>query len=253
VKKLSCFFASIIQEDRSILDLLTADYTFVNERLARHYGIPDIYGSQFRRVELGLEHDMRRGLLGKGALLTITSDAARTSPIKRGKWFLETFLDVSPPDPPPGVETDLSEVEGEAATTLRARLESHRSNPSCAGCHKLFEPLGLAMENFDAVGRWRLQDAGLPVDPTGTTNDGMYLDGIKSLRDMAVLRGDLFAQVVTEKLLTYALGRGIETEDMALLRSVTNNAAEDNYQFSSLVMGVIQSPAFTMNLKSASR
>ena len=252
-EEIELFFASIIQEDRSILDLLTADYTFVNERLARHYGIPDIYGSQFRRVELGPEHDMRRGLLGKGALLTITSDAARTSPIKRGKWFLETFLDVSPPDPPPGVETDLSPVEGEAPKTLRARLESHRANPSCAGCHKLFEPLGLAMENFDAVGRWRLEDSGLPVDPTGTTNDGMELNGIQSLREMTVLRGDLFAQVVTEKLLTYALGRGIETEDMSLLRSVTNYAAENDYQFSSLVMGVIQSPAFTMNLKSASR
>lgn len=252
-EEIELFFASIIQEDRSILDLLTADYTFVNERLARHYGIPDIYGSQFRRVELGPEHDMRRGLLGKGALLTITSDAARTSPIKRGKWFLETFLDVSPPDPPPGVETDLSPVEGEAPKTLRARLESHRANPSCAGCHKLFEPLGLAMENFDAVGRWRLEDSGLPVDPTGTTNDGMELNGIQSLREMIVLRGDLFAQVVTEKLLTYALGRGIETEDMSLLRSVTNYAAENDYQFSSLVMGVIQSPAFTMNLKSASR
>ena len=252
-EEIELFFASIIQEDRSIMDLLTADYTFVNERLARHYGIPDIYGSQFRRVELGPEHDMRRGLLGKGALLTITSDAARTSPIKRGKWFLETFLDVSPPDPPPGVETDLSPVEGEAPKTLRARLESHRANPSCAGCHKLFEPLGLAMENFDAVGRWRLEDSGLPVDPTGTTNDGMELNGIQSLREMTVLRGDLFAQVVTEKLLTYALGRGIETEDMSLLRSVTNYAAENDYQFSSLVMGVIQSPAFTMNLKSASR
>jgi hypothetical protein len=252
-EEIELFFASIIQEDRSILDLLTADYTFVNERLARHYGISDIYGSQFRRVELGPEHDMRRGLLGKGALLTITSDAARTSPIKRGKWFLETFLDVSPPDPPPGVETDLSPVEGEAPKTLRARLESHRANPSCAGCHKLFEPLGLAMENFDAVGRWRLEDSGLPVDPTGTTNDGMELNGIQSLREMTVLRGDLFAQVVTEKLLTYALGRGIETEDMSLLRSVTNYAAENDYQFSSLVMGVIQSPAFTMNLKSASR
>ncbi|MDG1851194.1 MAG: DUF1592 domain-containing protein [Gammaproteobacteria bacterium] len=252
-EEIELFFASIIQEDRSILDLLTADYTFVNERLARHYGIPDIYGSQFRRVELGPEHDMRRGLLGKGALLTITSDAARTSPIKRGKWFLETFLDVSPPDPPPGVETDLSPVEGEAPKTLRARLESHRANPSCAGCHKLFEPLGLAMENFDAVGRWRLEDSGLPVDPTGTTNDGMELNGIQSLREMTVLRGDLFAQVVTQKLLTYALGRGIETEDMSLLRSVTNYAAENDYQFSSLVMGVIQSPAFTMNLKSASR
>ena len=244
------FFASIIQEDRSVLDMLTADYTYVNERLAKHYGIPDVYGEQFRRVELGPELDMRRGLLGKGALLTITSDAARTSPIKRGKWFLETFLDVSPPDPPPGVETDLSEKAGEAPKTLRARLESHRENPSCAGCHMLFEPMGLAMENFDAIGRWRMIDNGIPIDSNAATNDDFPLIGIKGLRDFAVLKSDLFAQVVTEKLLTYALGRGIETEDMALLRSVANTAAEDNYKFSSLVMGVIQSPAFTQNMKS---
>ena len=250
-REIELFFASIIQEDHSILDMLTADYTFVNERLARHYGIPDVYGEQFRRVELGPELDMRRGLLGKGALLTITSDAARTSPIKRGKWFLETFLDVSPPDPPPGVETDLTEKEGAAPTTLRARLEAHRANPTCAGCHMLFEPLGLAMENFDAVGRWRLKDNGQPVDPTGVTNDGIPLNGIDSLREFTVLKGDLFAQVVTEKLLTYAMGRGIETEDMPLLRSVAEQAAKDDYRFSSLVMGVIQSPAFTMNQKTA--
>ena len=132
-REIELFFGSIIHEDRSILDLLTADYTFVNERLAKHYGIPDVYGPQFRRVTLGPELDMRRGLLGKGALLTITSDAARTSPVKRGKWFLETFFDISPPDPPPGVETELTEVEGEAPKTLRARMEAHRTNPSCAG------------------------------------------------------------------------------------------------------------------------
>src|SRR5690606_4791491 len=139
--------------DRSIIDLLTADYTFVNERLAKHYGIPGVYGSQFRRIELGPEFDMRRGLLGKGALLTVTSDAARTSPVKRGKWFLETFFGVSPPDPPPGVDTDLAPVEGEAPKSMRERLEAHRSNPACSSCHMMFEPLGLAMENFDAVGQ----------------------------------------------------------------------------------------------------
>jgi len=250
-KEIELFFASVIQEDRSITDMLTADYTFVNERLAKHYGIPDVYGEQFRRVELGPELDMRRGLLGKGALLTITSDAARTSPIKRGKWFLETFLDVSPPDPPPGVETDLTEKEGAAPTTLRARLEAHRANPTCAGCHMLFEPMGIAMENFDAVGRWRQKDNGIPVDPTGVTNDEIPLNGIESLREFTVLKQDLFAQVVTEKLLTYAMGRGIEIEDMPLLRAVAEKAAEDDYKFSSLVMGVVQSPAFTMNQKSA--
>ncbi len=158
-REIELFFASIIQEDRSILDLLTADYTFVNERLAKHYGIPDVYGPQFRRVTLGPELDMRRGLLGKGALLTITSDAARTSPVKRGKWFLQTFLGVSPPDPPPGVETELKKA-GEAPKTMRERLEVHRTNPSCATCHQMFEPMGLAMENFDAVGQWRTTEVG---------------------------------------------------------------------------------------------
>jgi hypothetical protein len=248
-REIELFFGSIIQEDRSILDLLTADYTFVNERLAKHYGIPGVYGSHFRRVALGPELDMRRGLLGKGALLTITSDVARTSPVKRGKWFLETFLGISPPDPPPGVETDLKPAEGEAPTTLRARLEAHRINPNCAACHQSFEPMGLAMENFDAVGAWRKLDAGQPIDPRGVTNDGTQLTGIPSLRDFTVANGDVFAQAVTEKLLTYALGRGVEHEDMPLVRSITREAAADDYRFSSLLMGVIQSPAFTMNVK----
>ncbi len=250
-REIELFFGSVIHEDRSILDLLTADYTFVNERLAKHYGIPDVYGPQFRRVELTPELDMRRGLLGKGALLTITSDAARSSPVKRGKWFLETFLDISPPDPPPGVETDLKETPGEAPKTLRARLEAHRANPSCAACHQSFEPMGLAMENFDAVGAWRTLDAGQPIDPTGVTNDGTNLTGLASLREFALANGDVFAQSVTDKLLTYALGRGLEYPDMPLVRSITHDAAEEDYRFSSLLMGVIQSPAFTMNVKSA--
>jgi hypothetical protein len=250
-REIELFFGSVIHEDRSILDLLTADYTFVNERLAKHYGIPDVYGSQFRRVTLGPELDMRRGLLGKGALLTITSDVARTSPVKRGKWFLETFLDISPPDPPPGVETELKQEEGEAPKTLRARMEAHRANPSCAACHQSFEPMGLAMENFDAVGAWRTLDAGQPIDPTGVTNDGTPLDGLQSLREFTLSNGEIFAQSVTEKLLTYAIGRGLEYEDMPLVRSITHDAAEHDYRFSSLLMGVIQSPAFTMNVKNA--
>ncbi|HEY5666861.1 MAG TPA: DUF1588 domain-containing protein, partial [Gammaproteobacteria bacterium] len=240
------------QEDRSILDLLEADYTFVNERLAKHYGIPDVYGSQFRRVELGSELQARRGLLGKGALLTITSQGERTSPVKRGAWFLETFLNVHPPDPPPGVETDLTPVEGEAPTSLRARLEQHRENPNCASCHMLFEPMGIAMENFDAVGRWRTEDAGSLIDPTGVTNDGTQLEGVESLRELTLAKGDVFAQSVVEKLLTYAIGRGLEYQDMPLLRSIAHDAAGDDYRFSSLLLGVIESPAFTMNIKSAS-
>jgi hypothetical protein len=249
-REIELFFGSIIQEDRSILDLLTANYTFVNERLAKHYGIPNVYGTQFRRVELGPELDVRRGLLGKGALLTITSDAARTSPVKRGKWFLETFLGLSPPDPPPGVNTSLPEGKGEAPKTLRALMEAHHTNPNCASCHKVFEPMGFAMENFDAVGQWRTRDKGNPIDATGVTNDGFELTGIPSLREFTVQNGDLFAQVVTEKLLTYAIGRGVEYEDMPLVRSITRNAAEHGYRFSALLMGVVESPAFTMNMKS---
>jgi hypothetical protein len=249
--EIEMFFASIIQEDHSILDLLDADYTFVNERLAKQYGIPDIYGPQFRKVKLDGEHDARRGLLGKGALLTITSDAARTSPVKRGKWFLETFLAVSPPAPPPGVEINLEQKEGEAPKTLRARLEAHHTNPTCATCHKMFEPMGFALENFDAVGKWRTKDSGNPIDSFGVITDGTELDGIKGLRDLAIRNSDAFAEVVTEKLLTYAIGRGLEYEDMPLVRSVLHKAEEDNYQFSSLIMGVVNSPAFTMNLTTA--
>jgi hypothetical protein len=248
-REIELFFGSIMHDDRSVIDLLTADYTFLNERLAKHYGIPDVYGSQFRRVTLGPDQDFRRGLLGKGALLTITSEAVRTSPIKRGKWFLETFLDVSPPDPPPGVEVNLDPKEGERPKTLRARLEEHRTNPTCSTCHKMFEPMGYAMENFDAVGRFRTEDSGLPIDAKDMVTDGTQLDGIKSLRDLTVRKGDLFARAVTEKLLTYALGRGLEYSDMPTLRGIAREASEDDYRFSALVMGVVRSPAFTMNQK----
>jgi hypothetical protein len=245
------FFASIIREDRSVDDLLTADYTFVNERLAKHYGIPGIYGPQFRRVQLGADQDMRRGLLGKGALMTITSEAARTSPVKRGKWFLQTFLGVSPPDPPPGVVIKLDQKTGETPKTMRARLQIHSINPTCATCHKMFEPLGLAMENFDPVGEWRTIEVGTPIDSLGVVTDGTRVEGIKGLRDLAVRKHEMFVEVVTENLLTYAIGRGLDYKDMPLVRSLVHNAAKDNYRFSSLIMGVIQSPAFTMNMKSA--
>jgi len=245
------FFASIIQEDRSVTDLLTADYTFVNERLAKHYGIPDIYGPQFRRIQLGPDQDMRRGLLGKGALMTITSEAARTSPVKRGKWFLQTFLGVSPPDPPPNVVVKLDQKAGETPKTMRARLQSHSTNPTCATCHKMFEPLGLAMENYDPVGAWRTLELGAPIDSLGIVTDGTRIDGIKGLRELAVRKREMFVEVVTRNLLTYAIGRGLDYHDMPLVRSLTHNAAKANYKFSSLIMGVVQSPAFTMNLKSA--
>jgi hypothetical protein len=248
--EIELFFGSVMQEDRSITELLNADYTFANERLARHYGIPNIYGSHFRRVTLGSELDMRRGLLGKGALLTITSQAARTSPVARGKWFLETFLGVSPPDPPPGVETNLDETKKNAAPrTLRDRLEAHRANPVCASCHQTFEPMGLALENFDATGRWRTHDEGVRIDPTGVIADGTKLEGVHSLRSVLTRYSDQFAQVVTERLLTYALGRGVEYQDMPMVRTITRQAARNNYRFSSLVFGVVRSPAFQMNMK----
>ena len=249
-REVELFFASVIQEDRSVHDLLTADYTFLNERLAKHYGIAGVYGPQFRRVQLGPEHDMRRGLLGKGALLTITSDAARTSPVKRGKWFLQTFLGVSPPDPPPGVETKLDNKPGETPKTMRERLVLHSTSPTCASCHKMFEPMGLAMENFDAVGQWRSTEIGIPIDPVASISDGTRIEGIKGLRDLTLRKRDVFAEVVIENLLTYAIGRGLNHNDMPLVRSLAHEAAKDNYRFSSLIMGVVQSPAFTMNMKS---
>jgi hypothetical protein len=194
---------------------------------------------------------MRKGLLGKGALLTVTSDAMRTSPVKRGKWFLETFFGVSPPDPPPGVETQLVQVAGEAPKTMRERLKVHSTNASCAGCHQSFEPLGLAMENFDAVGQWRSTEIGMPIDSVGVITDGTRIDGIKGLRDLTMREREMFAEVVLEKLLTYAIGRGLDHNDMPLVRSLAHDAAKGGYRFSSLLMGVVQSPAFTMNMKAA--
>jgi cytochrome c5 len=248
------FFGSIVREDRSILDLLNADYTFVNERLAKHYGIQNVYGPNFRRVTLPTELDVRRGLLGKGALLTVTSNAARTSPVARGKWFLQTFLGVSPPDPPPNVNTTLAERPADAAgntkaPTMRQIMEAHHTNPACNTCHQIFEPIGLAMENFDAVGAWRSQDQGVPIDASGVLVDGTKVDGVASLREVLMRRSDTFARVIAEKLLTYALGRGVEYEDMPLVRSIVRDSGASKYRFSSLVLNIVKSPAFQMNMK----
>jgi uncharacterized protein DUF1592/uncharacterized protein DUF1588/uncharacterized protein DUF1587/uncharacterized protein DUF1585/uncharacterized protein DUF1595 len=249
------FFGSIMREDRSVLDLLTANYTFVNERLAKHYGIPNIYGSQFREVTLPPELDMRRGLLGKGALLTETSNAARTSPVTRGKWFLQTFLGVSPPDPPPNVPTlkeqPVDSTGNAKAPTMRQTMEAHRVNPVCASCHKIFEPIGLALENFDAVGSWRTQDGDSPIDASGVLVDGSKVDGVASLRETLVRRSDQFVRVVTEKMLTYALGRGVEYQDMPLVRSIVRESAGTNYNFSSIVLGIVNSAPFQTNVKTA--
>jgi mono/diheme cytochrome c family protein len=249
------FFDAVVHEDRSVLDLLTANYTFVNERLAKHYGIPSVYGSQFRRITLPAELDVRRGLLGKGALLTVTSSAAHTSPVARGKWFQATFLGVEPPQPPPGVDTSLKEKTNTDTTgnvkvpTMRDIMDRHHANPVCASCHKIFEPIGLAFENFDATGAWRTFDEGNPIDASAVMIDGTKVDGVVGLRGMLVRYSDQFVRVVTEKLLTYALGRGVEDGDMPTVRAIVRGAQPTDYRFSSIVLGIVNSDAFQMNQK----
>jgi hypothetical protein len=254
-REIELFFASVVQEDRSVLDLLTADYSFVNERLAKQYGIPNVYGPQFRRVTFPAELDMRRGLLGKGALLTVTSNAARTSPVTRGKWFLQTFLGVSPPDPPgdvPAFKEKAADTTGNLkAPTMRQALEAHRINTTCASCHKIFEPMGLALENFDAVGSWRTEDEGQRIDASGVLPDGTAIDGITGLRSSLVRYSPQFVRVVAEKLLTYALGRGVEYGDMPMVRSIVRESTASRYRFSTLVMGIVKSAPFQMNMKAS--
>jgi hypothetical protein len=238
-------FESMLREDRSVVDLLNADYTFLNERLARHYGIPDIYGSRFRRVKLTGEE--RRGLLGQGGVLTVTSYATRTSPVLRGKWLLENILGTPPPPPPPNVPSlNVEEKPGEKPATIRERLAQHRANPVCASCHARIDPLGFALENFDAIGKWRTTDAGKPVDASGQLPDGSQIDGPAGLRDVLLGKRDEFVIAVTQKLLTYALGRGVEYYDAPAVRKITRGAAADDYRWSSLVMGIVESVPFQM-------
>jgi hypothetical protein len=238
------FFEAVLREDHSALDLLTADYTFVNERLAKHYGIPYIYGSHFRRVTLA--DDARRGLLGKGALLMVTSHADRTSPTVRGKWILENILGTPPPPPLPNVAPIAS--SSETPRTLRERLERHRASATCAGCHKVMDPLGFAMENFDAVGTWRTRDAGLPLDASGQLADGSRVDGIVALRGALLARSDVFVQTLTEKLMTYALGRGLQYYDMPAVRQIVRTAARQDYRFSAIMNGIVSSTPFQMRM-----
>jgi len=239
------FFASIVRDDASALDLLTAGYTFMNERVAKHYGVPGIKGAHFRRVDWP-EGDPRRGLLGHGSILAVTSYPDRTSPVIRGKWILENLLGTPPPAPPPDVP-GLVETDG-AGTLLpmRERLARHRQNPNCASCHALMDPLGFALEHFDAIGRERtLGDAGEPIDASGSMPDGTSFDGVDGLREM-LLSSDLFLTTLTEKLLTYAVGRGIEHYDMPTVRAIVRNAKEEDYRFSAFVLGVVESPPFRM-------
>jgi hypothetical protein len=236
------FFESIIREDRSVLDLLNADYTYVNERLARHYGIPNVYGSHFRRVTL--KDDARRGLLGQGSILTVTSYPNRTSPVLRGKWILENILGTPPPAPPPNVPTLQENQNGEEARSLRTRLEAHRKNPTCASCHRVMDPLGLALENFDGLGQWREKEPGGAIDPNGQLADGTPIDGPVALRKALLERREMFVRTLTEKLMTYGLGRGIELADRPLVRQIARDAAARDDRWSAIVLGIVRSAPF---------
>jgi cytochrome c551/c552 len=251
-KETELFVDSIVHEDRSVIDLLNADYTFVNERLAKHYGIPNVYGSSFRRVALPPDLDMRRGLLGHGSILTVSSQPGRTSPVSRGKTVMQIFLGISPPDPPPNVpalKENATDVHGGSKPTMRQQMEMHRSVEPCASCHKIMDPIGFSLENFDAIGQWRTQDDGSPIDPAGVLVDGSKLDGVAGLRRALLRYSPQFVRVVTEKLMIYALGRGTEYYDMPLIRSIVHQAEPGNYRFSSLVLGVVKSDPFLMNMK----
>jgi hypothetical protein len=245
VRETELFFDSLVREDRSILELLTADYTFVNERVARHYGIQNVTGTEFRRVQVP---EYRRGLLGHGSMLLLTSVADRTSPVMRGKWIMEVLLGSPPPAPPPNVpaleQTDAT-VGGKVLST-RERMEEHRKNPACASCHKVIDPLGLALDNFDVTGRWRIKEAGKPVDATGVMYDGTRLDGPASLRAALLNHKDVVLETFTENLMTYALGRRVEYYDMPAIRAIVRGSAKHDYRISGFVLGIVNSAAFQM-------
>jgi mono/diheme cytochrome c family protein len=247
-------FESIIREDRNVLDLLTANYTFVNERLAKHYGMPNIYGGQFRRVTLGPDMDYRRGLLGQGSFLSVTwQQNFRTSPVKRGAWVLENILGTPPPEPPANVPPLEDSVAGsEKVMTLREQMTIHRKVEPCASCHKIMDPIGFALENFDADAKWRTKqggDGGVPIDTAVELWDGTKADGPVSLRQALLRYSPQFVRMMTERLMTYGLGRGVEYYDMPVVRSIVRDAEKSNYRFSAIVMGIIKSAPFQMRAK----
>ena len=242
------FFDSIVREDRTVTDLLTADYSFVNERLAKHYGIPNVTGSAFQRVALPPN---RRGLLGQGSILTLTSVADRTSPVQRGKWVMEVLLASPPPAPPPNVpslDDSVKATDGGKMLSTRERMEEHRKNPACTSCHKVIDPLGLALENFDVTGAWRIKDNEVPVDVVGDLYDGTKIDGPAGLREALMKHSDVFLTGFTESLMTYALGRRVEYTDMPAIRTIVRNAGKSDNKLSAFVMGVVNSPAFRMGM-----
>ena len=243
------FFAAIMREDRCVLELLDADYTFVNARLARHYGLEGVAGEQFRRVSLpdggGQEAVIARGgVLTQAAILTVTSNPTRTSPVKRGKWILENILGTPPPDPPPNVPMLRDDAKTVATGSLRQRMEQHRKDPNCAVCHKEMDALGFALENFDAVGAWRTKDGNFLIDAAAQLPDGRSFNGPRELK--AILRGskEHFARCLTEKLLTYAIGRGMESCDRPVVDGIANSAKAGDYKFSTFVLGIVHSDPF---------
>jgi len=240
LRETEMFTGSIVREDRSVVDLLTANYTFVNERLAKHYGIPNVYGNQFRRVTL--TDPARRGLLGQGSVLTVSSYANRTSPVLRGKWILTNILGTPPPPPPPNVPPFNEQASG----TMRERMVQHRTNPACSGCHSVMDPVGFAMENFDAIGHWRTKDGGAAIDASGALPDGSAVNGPAAVIATLAKHPEQFARTMTEMMLTYALGRGLEYYDMPVVRSVAREAGKKDYRFSELVLGIVKSPPFEM-------
>jgi hypothetical protein len=249
IKETEMLFDSIVREDKSLLTLLDSDYTYVNERLARHYGISNIRGDYFRKIPLAADSP-RRGLLGQGSILTVTSIATRTSPVQRGKWVLQNILGTPPPVPPPNVEINL-EADPKAAkpNSLRERLEMHRTQPVCASCHKIMDPIGFSLENFDMIGKWRTTDGGVPINSSGVLVDGTPLNSPADLRKALLGRSDSFVTASTEKLLTYGLGRGIDYNDMPAVRTIVRDASKNGNRFSALVMGVVKSAPFQTRMK----
>jgi hypothetical protein len=235
---------SIVRENRNVLDLLTANYTFVDELLAKEYGIPNVLGSRFRRVEL---HDPNRfGLLGQASILTLTSISNRTSPVARGKWVMEVLLGTPPPPPLPDVPALKENSESTKVLSVRERLEEHRKNPVCASCHKMMDPIGFSLENFDAVGAWRTKDSGFPVDASGKMFDGAKLDGPVSLRQAILSHSDAFMGTFAQNLLAYALGRVVDYHDMPGVRAIEKDAAKDDNRFSAFVLSIVRSAPFQM-------
>ncbi len=253
-REVELLFDDIVRQDKSVVDLLTANYTFVNERLAKHYGIPNIYGSQFRRVTLGPDMEDRWGLIGKGVFLVTTSKPERTSPVVRGKWVMGNILGMSPPDPPPDVPAlppRAADATGNAKEpTMRQKMMSHRVRSDCVQCHSMMDPIGFALEPFDGIALKRTLDEGQPIDPKSKVFDGTEIDGPSSLRNWIVSKySDQFVEVAVEKLLTYALGRGVDYQDMPLVRAISHDAGRRDNRFSSIVLGVVKSKAFQMNMK----